>query len=239
MGARRSSKEKQDGQMVFLVCGRDAETGGPCVGQDEEILHSQEGVRVFFGEGAGALDLGEGSLYVTSKSVHWLSDSPVQPGYAFGFQDLSIHGICAPEEDVGFPYASLYCHIDTSGGADCGGFVAADGPARDLNALFEECVNSGFLEMRLVPPNGMAQVDELYDVFSRAASMVPDSDSSDEEGVFAGDSGLQWGPAGAEMTPEERLAHLESVFNPGEYGMDRFEDAEEEEDMGEGQNGKE
>ena len=66
----------------------------------EEILHSQEGVRVFFGEGAGALDLGEGSLYVTSKSVHWLSDSPVQPGYAFGFQDLSIHGICAPEEDV-------------------------------------------------------------------------------------------------------------------------------------------
>lgn len=129
-------------------------------------------------------------------------------GFDFDVPFIILHAITHDTES--FPKPCLYCQLDED----------EDGPS----------------EMFLVPPQE-ADLQTLFDAFSRAAMLNPDlmEEEEDDQGFIYNVEEVQ---LGAEQAA--RLAHFESVFrapgeeNFGEFGASlenddgQFEDAEEE-----------
>jgi len=161
---------------VFTVNSR-SETGGPVLGEGEQILYTQQGVSLYFDP---EISEGDGTLYVTNKHATWLSNTDPNKGFSIDFPFISLHAIS--RDKTYFPHECLYCQLDVE--------AEEDQRADEEDEDDEENGTSGstangttqYTEARFVASDP-AQLQPIFDAFSQGASLNPDI-MDDEEGDF-------------------------------------------------------
>ncbi|KAL2623652.1 hypothetical protein R1flu_003857 [Riccia fluitans] len=204
-----------------------AADGGPLLlaGEDESIAHFAHGVGIVLGEGPLQQN---GTLYITTRRLIWLSDDDLQKGYAVTFLALSMHAIS--RDTNAYPLPCIYTQIET--GDSDSEYEEAD--EDEMEAALENHVEedvASVKEMRLVPrdPNIL---DQLFQVLCDCALLNPDPEGAPEgeaEWYFNVNEVFGGRTIGEDDKPSE-------VPNIGELQIQdpRFEDAEEELEEGNG-----
>eukprot|EP00899_Mesostigma_viride_P009879 jgi/Mesvir1/18893/Mv18890-RA.1 len=247
---------------LFAVSERSPD-GGPLVdvADDEAVNHTVRNVKISL-ERCRIPD--NGTLYVTSRRVIWLSDVNAEKGYAVHFRSLAVHAVS--NDTTEFPGPHIYAQIDNGDQDDFHGVNAVeenDGDNEEGEAMedlpngaaqngdsdehersrIEGLVAKGDLscvrEMFLVPQDS-SNTEELFKALSAGAAMNPDSGDEDEGDMFFNQEEVMAnlardGAAAAMMDHFNRVLHVPDGLVPGGEEGEQFEDAAEAEEDDEGE----
>ncbi|KAI4323997.1 hypothetical protein L6164_023565 [Bauhinia variegata] len=142
--------------------------GEPMLDTDngEELMHVQPGVDIVL---ANRPRESNGTLYISTKQVIWLSNVDKANGYAVDFLSLSLHAVSRDPE--AYPVPCIYTQIETE---DEDQSSDSDSECNDTLDL------SKIREMRLVPSDP-SQLDTLFAIFCECAELNPEPHEEDEE----------------------------------------------------------
>ncbi|KAH1044435.1 hypothetical protein AAZX31_09G213300 [Glycine max] len=210
-------------------------SGEPVLDSDsgEELMQVQAGIDIVLGD---LPRQSPGTLYITNKQVIWLSDLDKTKGYAVDFLSISLHAVSRDPE--AYPLPCLYTQIDTG---------EADDDHTDSESIHIPQDLSNIAEMRLIPSDP-TQLDSLFAIFCQCAELNPEPNDGEgeEHGWFF--SADQMGDEEAEEEgyishhPANSIGHsngnhdLARTILELQINDQRFEDAEEMEDNGDGTN---
>ncbi|KAK7312070.1 hypothetical protein VNO77_35629 [Canavalia gladiata] len=173
-----------------------------------------------------------GTLYITTKQVIWVSDADKSRGYAVDFLSISLHAVSRDPD--AYPVPCLYTQIDAEEDED-----------HDSDNSDSEQDLSNIKEMRLVPSDP-AQLDTLFQVFCECAELNPEPNDEEEEEhnwIFSADQMEDEEPEEEGYMPHcpaNTIGHsngdheLARTVLQLQINDQRFEDAEEIEDDGDG-----
>ncbi|KAL6060388.1 Methylosome subunit pICln [Balamuthia mandrillaris] len=171
--------------------------------EDEEVRLVQPHATLYLGE----TKEGEGTLYVTTKHVIWLSAEDESKGYSMDFYYILLHAIS--RDSSAFPYPCIYCQLDSS----------------QQGEDEEETITD---EARFVVPE--EKLSSVYDAFCSCAALNPDQVEEDE-GEFVFNREEVYRGSGLDMT--ELQAPLQEDEDADYDG--RYDDDEGEEEDGDGE----
>ncbi|BBM97292.1 chloride channel, nucleotide-sensitive, 1A [Marchantia polymorpha subsp. ruderalis] len=199
-----------------------AADGGPLLntGEDESIAHVAPDVGIVLEEGPVQQN---GTLYITTKRLIWLSNDNLQKGYAVSFLSLSMHAIS--RNPNAYPVPCIYTQIE-SGDSDSE-YEEADDMEDSLEAECDEEEDlSKVEEMRLVPRDPDI-LDQIFQVLCDCALLNPDPTGEQEgegEWYFNVNEVLGGRPIGEDDDKPFDVTDISElhIHDP------RFEDAEEE-----------
>lgn len=196
------------------------EAGMPVLDADEgeELAKRFEAISLVLGNN---LDLGRGSLYITTRRVIWVNGA--DKSYAADFQHINMHAISTDQS--AFQRPCIYMQMEPSSSD-----VPADGDDDDLE-------NEVTPEVRLVPTDASA-LEDLFQVLCDCAALNPDpgQEGDDEDAEFFYDEDEVLAGAG-NGSRAAMLDHYDSLLQmPRADDLDelvaedpeRFDDAEEE-----------
>ncbi|KAG6747409.1 hypothetical protein POTOM_049813 [Populus tomentosa] len=126
----------------------------------EELMYVQPGVSIVIGNRSPE---SQGTVYISTKKVVWLSDVDRTKGYAVDFLSLSLHAVSRDPEAYSSP--CIYTQIET--GED--GNESEDSDSESSDALDLSKVT----EMRLVPSDP-GQLDTLFQILCDCAELNPE-----------------------------------------------------------------
>ncbi|KAI4332005.1 hypothetical protein L6164_016948 [Bauhinia variegata] len=136
-------------------------------GNGEELMHVQPCVDIVL---ANCPRESNGTLYISTKQVIWLSNVDKAKGYAVDFLSLSLHAVSTDPE--AYPVPCIYMQIEAEGDED------------ESNDSDSECNNnvdlSKIREMRLIPSDP-GQLDTLFAIFCECAELNPEPHEDDGE----------------------------------------------------------
>ncbi|KAG4953146.1 hypothetical protein GLYMA_14G044000v4 [Glycine max] len=208
-------------------------SGEPVLDSDngEELMQVQPGIDIVLGD---LPRQSPGTLYITNKQVIWVSDVDKTKGYAVDFLCISLHAVSRDPE--AYPLPCLYTQIDTGEADD-------DHSDSESNHIQQDL--SHITEMRLIPSDP-TQLDSLFAIFCQCAELNPEPNDEEGEGhgwVFSAD---EMGDEEAEdegyifHNPANSIGHSNGNHDLTRTTLElqindqRFEDAEEMEDNGDG-----
>ncbi|KAG4962091.1 Chloride conductance regulatory protein ICln [Glycine soja] len=208
-------------------------SGEPVLDSDngEELMQVQPGIDIVLGD---LPRQSPGTLYITNKQVIWVSDVDKTKGYAVDFLCISLHAVSRDPE--AYPLPCLYTQIDTGEADD-------DHSDSESNHIQQDL--SHITEMRLIPSDP-TQLDSLFAIFCQCAELNPEPNDEEGEGhgwVFSAD---EIGDEEAEdegyifHNPANSIGHSNGNHDLTRATLElqindqRFEDAEEMEDNGDG-----
>ncbi|XP_011041707.1 PREDICTED: chloride conductance regulatory protein ICln-like [Populus euphratica] len=132
----------------------------------EDLMCVQPGVSIVIGNRSPE---SQGTVYISTKKVVWLSDVDRTKGYAVDFLSLSLHAVSRDPEAYSSP--CIYTQIET--GED--GNESEDSDSESSDALDLSKVT----EMRLVPSDP-GQLDTLFQILCDCAELNPEPIEDDE-----------------------------------------------------------
>ncbi|CEM07851.1 unnamed protein product [Vitrella brassicaformis CCMP3155] len=191
---------------------------------DESLTREQGGTRLWF----NGSDEGQGSLYITSQRVVWLSSDDRDKGMAFDYPVIILHAIS--RDPQAFPQPCIYCQLKADrppAAAAAAGEEEEGGEGDDFDALNE---------MRFIPQDETC-LDDLFRAMSEMAALHPDPDMLQEGGPDDDDT-LFVNPHNGWNPPEAE----EGAMDDAEEDEDEeggYEDDDEAEGEGEGASGAE
>eukprot|EP01112_Ceratiomyxa_fruticulosa_P022528 TRINITY_DN827_c0_g1_i1.p1 TRINITY_DN827_c0_g1~~TRINITY_DN827_c0_g1_i1.p1 ORF type:complete len:220 (+),score=67.63 TRINITY_DN827_c0_g1_i1:186-845(+) len=209
---------------------KDASSGLPVLSEGEYVLATFPHVTMYFAFNPSSVagGEGEGTLFVTSQRVVWLSSFSAEKGYALTFPYIMLHAI-SRDISSGFPHPCIYCQLDSE--EDDAGMMdgsedeeegsenevegGEDSPLVDTPHKYSEC--------RFVP-NDPSQLQAIYDALSSGAVLNPDPENEGEGDFFYDEDEVQ--------TNLERLEGMITMPTPEEMdelgNEDQFDDADED-----------
>ncbi|KAL3675078.1 hypothetical protein R1sor_025026 [Riccia sorocarpa] len=187
-----------------------------------------------------------GTLYITTRRLIWLSNDDLQKGYAVTFLSLSMHAIS--RDTNAYPLPCIYTQIET-GGSDSE-YEEAD----DMEEVLENDENhveddfSSVQEMRVVPRDPSI-LDQIFQVLCDCALLNPDPEGGMKSNFIHVITLLS--PEQNKKVKRSGIFNVNEVFAGRHIGEDdkpsevpdigelqihdpRFEDAEEELEEGNG-----
>ncbi|KAE9598108.1 hypothetical protein Lal_00004103 [Lupinus albus] len=131
----------------------------------EELMHVQPSVDIVFNNFP---PYSNGTLYISTKQVIWVSDVDKSKGYAVDFVSISLHAVSTDPE--AYPLPCIYTQIDSEMDED-------DSDDSECNVIHDL---SKIREMRLIPSDP-TQLDTLFEVFCECAELNPEPNDEEEE----------------------------------------------------------
>ncbi|XP_019440526.1 PREDICTED: chloride conductance regulatory protein ICln-like [Lupinus angustifolius] len=198
----------------------------------EELMHVQSSVDIVFNNFS---PFSNGTLYISTKQVIWLSDLDKSKGYAVDFLSISLHAVSTDPEAYSVP--CIYTQIDTEADED-----DSDDSDSECNVIHDL---SKIREMRLIPSDP-TQLDTLFEVFCECAELNPEPNDEEEEEhdwVFSTDQTENEEPEEegyVSQNPVNSLGQSNGNHDLARTVLElqindkRFEDAEEMENKGDG-----
>ncbi|PWA55687.1 ICln [Artemisia annua] len=135
---------------------------------NERLMRVQPNVSIVLGNHAPESN---GTLYISSKQVVWLSDADRAKGYAVDFVSVSLHAVSRDPE--AFESPCIYTQIDTGDEDD-------ESESSDSESSETPMDLSKITEMRLVPSDP-TQLDTIFEVFCECAELNPEPVEEEEE----------------------------------------------------------
>ncbi|KAF9668252.1 hypothetical protein SADUNF_Sadunf15G0109700 [Salix dunnii] len=126
----------------------------------EDLMYVQPGVSIVIGNRSPE---SEGTVYISTKKVVWLSDVDRTKGYSVDFLSLSLHAVSRDPEAYSSP--CIYTQIETGEDGD----ESEDSDSECNHALDLLKVT----EMRLVPSDP-GQLDTLFQILCECAELNPE-----------------------------------------------------------------
>ncbi|KAG5134784.1 hypothetical protein JHK82_025972 [Glycine max] len=190
-------------------------SGEPVLDSDsgEELMQVQAGIDIVLGD---LPRQSPGTLYITNKQVIWLSDLDKTKGYAVDFLSISLHAVSRDPE--AYPLPCLYTQIDTG---------EADDDHTDSESIHIPQDLSNIAEMRLIPSDPTQWEGEEHGWFFSADQMG--DEEAEEEGYISHHPANSIGHSNGNHDLARTILELQ-------INDQRFEDAEEMEDNGDGTN---
>lgn len=196
--------------------------GGPVLDKDadEEMHLTQPGVCLCFGDESEPNH--PGTLYITTRSVHWLSDTDMGKGFKTAFRSITMHAVSRDTET--FPHACIYMQVES--GESAGAYEEEEDEEAD-----------GTLELRIVPADA-ACLEAVFQALCDCAALNPDADDEDgdeEGGFFCNEEEILAGAGGDERA--DILSRFDAMLQiPSSEGVEemivndpeRFQDDEDE-----------
>ncbi|CAL0311243.1 unnamed protein product [Lupinus luteus] len=155
LGLRSFTARTETGEAVL-----DADNG-------EELIHIQPSIHIVFNN---LSPFSNGTLYISTKQVIWLSDEDKSKGYAVDFLSISLHAVSTDPE--AYPLPCIYTQIDNDADED-----DSDDSDSECNVIHDL---SKIREMRLIPSDP-TQLDTLFEVFCECAELNPEPNDEEEE----------------------------------------------------------
>eukprot|EP01060_Flectonema_neradi_P005533 TRINITY_DN1369_c0_g1_i2.p1 TRINITY_DN1369_c0_g1~~TRINITY_DN1369_c0_g1_i2.p1 ORF type:complete len:251 (+),score=65.65 TRINITY_DN1369_c0_g1_i2:45-797(+) len=144
-------------------------TDVPVLGEGEAMLGSFGGLLLFF----SSRKVGNGTLFITSKNCFWRPDEvnavtgTRSTGYVIDWEEICMHAICSDESVLAFPH--LYCMSSRE----------LDDEVAEINRNLETHSNTNDIRFAPITPRPEL-LQQLFDLFSKAANMIPDSEFKGE-----------------------------------------------------------
>ncbi|KAL9338371.1 hypothetical protein Peur_070140 [Populus x canadensis] len=193
----------------------------------EDLMYVQPGVSIVIGNRSPE---SQGTVYISTKKVVWLSDVDRTKGYAVDFLSLSLHAVSRDPEAYSSP--CIYTQIET--GED--GNESEDSDSESSDALDLSKVT----EMRLVPSDP-GQLDTLFQILCDCAELNPEpiEDNEEHNWIFSADQLVDETTEGEDsewnfsQNPSSSIGHsngdhdLARTVLELQINDNRFEDAEE------------
>ena len=133
---------------------------------------------------AASSDVGEGTLWVTSKRVAWTPAGGGGGGLYLEYPRIEMHALC--RDPAAFPRPCLYCQVagsgalEEEGGGGGGGGEGGEGGAAGASS-------SGDV---FFAPADPSTLDALFSAMTAAAELHPDA--AEEDGAGEGVGGFDW-----------------------------------------------
>mmetsp|Transcript_14254 Transcript_14254/g.19652 ORF Transcript_14254/g.19652 Transcript_14254/m.19652 type:complete len:218 (+) Transcript_14254:251-904(+) len=130
---------------------------------EEVIQHTQQEVAICYSSEYPEM-LTKGTLYITTRKVHWLSDTDTSKDFEVPFRSITMHAVSRDSES--FPTPCIYMQVE---------FPSIERESDDEDDI---------TEMRVIPSDSDC-IDQIFQVLCDCAALNPDLDCEENgEGEF-------------------------------------------------------